>query len=206
MTFTIAEDIQLMLAEQPGRLEYQRLLPAAGTLIELALLGRLTSIKKPGFFVTPLDRLLTVIDGPPTGQPILDAALEVLSARKKPWRCDRALRAIYRQVTAATNESLQARGLARPVGEPSDHQGHLEIMDSAGVEARRSVLQRARTLPDTVTDARLGAVVDVLRNSGNRFRGETGLHERMTRDWYPADATPTVLGIVKAEHYLCASE
>ena len=67
MTFTIAEDVQLMLKERPGRLEYENILPAAGALIELTLLGRLTSIKTPGFFITPVDRLLTVVDGAPEG-------------------------------------------------------------------------------------------------------------------------------------------
>ena len=206
MTFTIAEDVQLMLKERPGRLEYDSILPAAGALIELTLLGRLTSTKKPGFFVTPVDRLLTVVDGAPTGQPILDVALDILAARDKPWRCDRALLAIYRPVTTAIDESLAARGLARAIGKPSKFTGYLEITDQTAFEARLSVLQRARTLPETVTDARLGAVVDVLRNGGNRFRGETGLHPHMTHDWYPAAATPTILGILKAEHMLTSSQ
>lgn len=206
MTFTIAEDVQLMLREQPGRLEYENILPATGALIELTLLGRLTSTRKPRFFVTPLDRLLTVVDSAPTGQPILDVALDILAARDKPWRCDRALLAIYRPITTAIGESLVARGLARAIGNPSKFAGYLEITDQAAYEARLSVLQRARTLPDTVKDARLGAMVDVLRNSGNRFRGETGLHPHMTHDWYPAAATPTILGILKGEHMLSSSQ
>jgi hypothetical protein len=207
VTFTIAEDIQLMLKEQPGRLEYERILTATGALIELTLLGRLTSAEKPGFFVSPLDRLLAVVDSAPTGQPILDAALDILAARDKPWRCDRALLAIYRPVTTAVDESLAARGLVRAVGKPSGFtSGFLEITDDAVIEARRSILQRARTLPDTVTDPRLGAVIDVLRNGGDRFRGETGPHRHMADDWYPAEAAPTILGILRAETYLEASQ
>ena len=205
MTFTIAEDVQLMLKEQPGRLEYQSILPATGALIELTLLGRLTSTTKPGFFNTPLDRLLTVVDSAPTGQPILDVALDILAARDKAWRCDRALLAIYRPITTAIDESLAARGLARAIGNPSKFTGYLEITDQAAFEARLSVLQRARTLPDTVTDARLGAVVDVMLNSGDRSRGWTGLHPDMPYDWYPAAAKPTILGILRGEHMLTLS-
>lgn len=205
MTFTIAEDVQLMLKEQPGRLEYQGILPATGALIELALLGRLTSTTKPRFFHTPLDRLLTVVDSAPTGQPILDVVLDILVARDKPWRCDRALLAIYRPIQTAIDESLAARGLARAIGNPSKFSGYLEITDQAAFEARLSVLQRARTLPHTVTDARLGAVVDVMLNSGDRARGWTGPQPDMAYDWYPAAATSTILGILRGEHMLTLS-
>jgi len=206
VTFTIAEDVQLMLTERPGRLEHERTLTAAGVLIELTLLGLLDSAKKPGYFATPLDQLLTVTDSTPTGQPILDVAMSILTDRDKPWRCDRALLAISHPVTSAIDESLIVRGLARGIGDPSRSTGYLEIIDDAAVEARRSVLQRARTLPDTVTESRLGAVVDILRNSGNRFGGTTGLNPASTHDWYPTAATPTIVGILKAEHWLNLSE
>lgn len=59
------------------------------------------------------------------------------------------------------------------------------------------MLCRARTLPDTVDDPRLGVVIDVLRSSGNGLRGETGGHPRLTRDWYPAEATPPIKQILE---------
>jgi len=206
VTFTIAEDIQLMLKEQPDRLEYERTLTAAGVLIELTLLGRIVSTRKPGFFVTPLDRLLTVSDSTVTGQSILDVAMNILVDRDKPWRCDRALLAISRPVASAISDSLALRGLVRPIGNRSESTGYLEILDNAAVDERRSVLRRAQTLPDTVTEARLGAVIDVLRNSGNRFGGDSDLNLQEAHRWYPTDATPTIESVLKAEHWLTLSE
>jgi hypothetical protein len=75
--------------------------PAAGTV---------------GTFAEPGGRLLTVIDSEPTGSSILDAALSGLAGKKKPWRTERALLALYDPVMAAVYESLEARGLARADG------------------------------------------------------------------------------------------
>lgn len=202
MAFTVAEDVQLMLTRQPGRIEFDQVIPVAGALIELTLLGRLSSVEKKGFFVDPVGRLLVVIDPAPTGQQILDTALAAIVEHGKPWRVDRAIVAIRLAVVSAVHEALESRGLVRATGKPNDSRGYLEIVDSDGVETRRSVLRRARTLPDTVEDPRLGAVVDLLRSGGNLYRGETGLHERITRDWYPAEATFTIDAILRAEGYL----
>lgn len=199
---TIAEDVQLMLKLHPGRLEYAPTVPAAGALIELALAGRLSSVAKTGFFSEPGGRLLTVIDTEPTGNSILDVALESLAGREKPWRAQRAILAVYVPVMAAVCESLEGRGLARAAGMPGGRRSTISVLDPDRVEARRAVLSRARTLPDTVDDPRLGAVVDLLRSSGDRFRGETGLHPRLTRDWYSSEATPTIQAILDGEGFL----
>jgi hypothetical protein len=45
---TIAETVQLMLGREPGRLVADQIVPVAGALIELAVLGRITSVEKKG--------------------------------------------------------------------------------------------------------------------------------------------------------------
>jgi len=190
---TIAEDVQLMLVQQPGRLEFDTVVPVAGVLIELTLLGRITSEAKKGFFADTMG-LITVADATPTGNPILDSALRAIVERGRPWQTHRAI--------------LGTRiGLTRTVGTPERRGSHLEIVDPEAVEARRAVLKRARTLPDTVVDPRLGGVVDLLRSSGNLYRGETGpINSRITRDWYPPHATETMGRILAAEGYLAESQ
>ena len=171
---TVAEDVQPMLTQLPGRLEADRVIPVAGALIELVLLGRISSVEKKRFFVDPIGRLLTVVDPSPTGVPLRDIALGELAGGRATWRVDRALLAISDAVVAAVHESLESRGLTRSHAGPGRKAGYLEIVDGDRVTARRDVLARARMLPDTVSDPRLRAVVDLLRRGGNQFRGETG--------------------------------
>lgn len=203
---TIAEDVQLMLTGNRGMLRFEPTIPVAGALVELVLAGRLSSIAKTGLFPDPGGRLLTVVDTEPTGERILDAALAGLARRRKPWRVERAILAIRVEVMTALYESLEFRGLARASGEAGSYKGTIVILDAEQVETRRSVLALARTLPDTVKDARLGAVVDLLRSGGNLYRGETGLHPRLTRDWYPAEVTSTIEAILRGEGLLKESQ
>ena len=205
MTMTIAEDVQLMLSQRAGQLDSNQVIPVAAALIELALLGRVSSIEKKGFFENPIGRLLTVADPAPTGQPILDAALEGVVKHAKPWRIDRAIVAVRQPVLTAVHEALEARGLVRATGKSTDARAYLEIVDATAVEQRRTELGRARTLPQTVTDPHIGAVVDLLRNGGNLYRGATGPQQERTEDWYPANVSETVDAIVRAEHYLMLS-
>jgi len=202
---TIAEDVQLMLTQLPGRLEVDQVIPTAGALIELALLGRLSSVEKKGFFVDPIGRLVTVADPTPTGRPILDAALAGIVKHGKPWQIQRAIQSVRLPVLAELYASLEARGLVRSVEKAAGSRPYLEIVDATAVDQRRTELGRARTLPQTVTDPRLGAVVDLLRNGGNLYRGATGPLQPRTEDWYPADVSETVDAIVRAEHYLTMS-
>ena len=203
---TIAEDVQLMLVQQPGRLEFDTVVPVAGVLIELTLLGRITSEAKKGFFADTMG-LITVADATPTGNPILDSALRAIVERGRPWQTHRAILGTRIDVTVQLHTALEARGLTRTVGKPERRGSHLEIVDPEAVEARRAVLKRARTLPDTVVDPRLGGVVDLLRSSGNLYRGETGpINSRITRDWYPPHATETMGRILAAEGYLAESQ
>lgn len=205
-TPTIAEDVQLMLAHDPGRLDFNTVAPVAGVFVELALLGRISSAAKKGFFVDVMG-LITVADATPTGNPILDSALRAIVEHGRPWQTHRAMLATRLDVTAQVHSVLEARGLTRTVGKPESRGGYLEIVDSEAVEARRAVLGRARMLPDTVDDPRLGAVVDLLRSSGNLYRGETGpIHSRITRDWYPPNTTATLGRILAAEGYLAESQ
>jgi len=204
-TITIAEDVQLMLSQQAGRLDSNQVIPVAGALVELALLGRLSSVEKKGFFENPIGRLLTVADPTPTGQPILDAALDPVVKHGKPWRIDRAIVAVRGPVLTEVHAALEARGLVRATGKPTDARAFLEIVDAVAVDQRRSELARARTLPHTVTDPRVGAVVDLLRNGGNLYRGATGPQEKRTENWYPAPVSETVDAVLRAEHYLTLS-
>jgi len=199
---TIAEDVQLMLLLERGRLEVDQVIPVAGALIELALLGRLSSVEKKGFFVDPIGRLLTVADATPTGQPILDTALAGIAKRGRPWQIHRAILSVRLPVVAELYASLEARGFVRATATAKGSPSYLEIVDAVAVDQRRSELGRARTLPYTVSDPRLGAVVDLLRNGGNLYRGATGPEEPRTEDWYPANVSETVDAIVRAEHYL----
>lgn len=205
-TSTIAEDVQLMLVHDPGRLDANTVVPVAGVLIELTLLGRISSVAKKGFFVDTMG-LITVADATPTGNPILDSALRAIVERGRPWQTHRAILATRIDVTVQLHAVLEARGLTRAVGEIERRGSYLEIVDLEAVEARRAVLKRARTLPDTVTDPRLGAVVDLLRSSGDLYRGETGpINDRITRDWYPSHTTATMGRILAAEGYLKESQ
>jgi hypothetical protein len=202
---TIAEDVQLMLMQLPGRLEIDQVIPTTGSLVELALLGRLSSVEKKGFFVDPIGRLLTVADPTPIGQPILDAALAGIVKHGKPWQIHRAILSVRMAVLAELYASLEARGFVRAVGAAKDSGSYLDIVDTAAVDRRRTELGRARTLPHTVTDPRIGAVVDILRNSGNIYRGATGPQQPRTEEWYPAEVSETVDAILRAEHYLTLS-
>jgi hypothetical protein len=205
MTPTIAEDVQLMLSRQPGGLDNDQVIPVGGALIELALLGRLSSVEKAGFFVDPIGRLLTVADPEPTGEAVLDAALGICVDHGRPWRIDRAIVAVRVPVLAAVHASLETRGLARATGRSGDARAYLQIVDGPAVEQCRSDLARARSLPHTVTDPHVGAVIDLLRNGGDAYRGETGPRQPRSEDWYPAESGETVDAILRGVNQLSLS-
>ena len=127
-TPTIAEDVQLMLAHDPGRLDFNTVVPVAGAFVELTLLGRISSVAKKGFFVDEMG-LVTVTDATPTGNPILDSAMRAIVKRGRPWQTHRAILATRLDVTVQLHAALEARGLTRTVGKPERRGSHLEIVD-----------------------------------------------------------------------------
>jgi hypothetical protein len=202
---TIAETVQLMLGREPGRLVADQIVPVAGALIELAVLGRITSVEKKGFFVDPIKRLLTVSDPSSTGNSILDAALTGIIAYGKPPQIDRAILSLSKPVLSEVHRALEQRGLVRVTGGPRLSSVNLEIADAERVEHHRTVMRRAQSLPGSVTDPRVGAVIDLLRNGGDLYRGYRGPTEDHDNHWYPGHARETVDAILRAEEFLTLS-
>lgn len=206
-SLTIAEDVQLMLQRTPGRLEVERTIPVAGALIELALLDRIVAQPKKGIFVDPVrSSRLAVVDPTPTGRAPLDAALRVMVEKGKPRYADRCIASAVDAVIPEVHAGLSSRGYIRAIGDLRSGGGYLEIVDDDLVSARRDLLARARSLPETVNDPRVGAVVDLLRGGGNLYRGGFGQLDLIAGDWYPAEVRDTIAAILKAERLLCESQ
>ena len=203
---SLAEDIQLMLQVQQGRLEPDRVMPGAAALIELALLGRIGTARGGGLLSTPADdSRLVVVDSAPTGSSLLDDALAVLVAKRKPAFSLKVLQSVNDAVVPHVFTELVRRGVVRDTGGyPSGADG-LPIADEARLDERKSVLARARTLPSTVTDPRLGAIVDLLRSNG-RYRGDAGELDLIAGDWYPVGAKDAVASILRGVRRLCESQ
>ncbi|WP_104171061.1 GPP34 family phosphoprotein [Cryobacterium sp. M23] len=153
---SIAEDIQLMLQQRPGQLEPDQIMPGAGALIELALEGRILTDPKDGFLTEPADNArLVVVDDSPTGSAMLDA-LAVVSARRRPPFTYKVLQPVTVAVVPHLYVALVERGVVRETGGYPTGRDRLEIADESVFLERKSVLARARTLPATVSDPRIG--------------------------------------------------
>lgn len=201
-TLTLPEEVQLMLRLDESRLAFGWIELAAAALIDLALSGRVEMLPATGLFRGIGDRKVAVVDPSPTGSPALDSALAVLSGHGKPWIVSRCMIPVGREVSPAVHSELQLNGIARVVGKFPDLAGHLVVEDPDAQAQVKSRVDRARLAPQEVSDPRLGALVDVLRNSDDRFRGETGLQPTIRWEWYPKEVTETVNAILWAEGYL----
>lgn len=202
---SIAEDIQLMLQQRSGQLEPDQVMPGGGALIELALLGRIATDPKAGFLTEPADNArLVVVDPSPTTSDMLDDALAVLAARR-PSFSYKLLQPVTAAVVPHLYSALVRRGILRDTGGHPRGRAPLEIADEVVFLERKSLLARARSLPATVSDPRIGAVIDLLRNNST-YRGETGLLSIIAGDWYPPATKDVIASILRGVRYLRTSQ
>ncbi|TFD06373.1 GPP34 family phosphoprotein [Cryobacterium sandaracinum] len=203
---SIAEDVQLMLQQRPGQLEPDQIMPGAGALIELALEGRIRTDPKAGFLTEPADNArLVVVDDSPTGSAMLDDALAAVSARRRPPFAYKVLQPVTVAVVPHLYVARVERGVVRETGGYPTGRDRLEIADESVFFERKSVLARARTLPATVSDPRIGAVIDLLRNNGT-YRGESGLLSIIAGDCYPPATRDVISSILRGVRHMSTSQ
>jgi hypothetical protein len=203
---SMAERAQLMVQQTEGRLEFNWHIPATAAAIELVLLGRIGKVSDRSFFngVTPWK--LVVASAEPTGNPVLDAALQVLTSRPKPWRTDKYLMKVGGVVATAVQAELTRRGMVSIDRDFTPPHGYLIIEDERAFAAARHPVARARSLPEIVTDPRLGGIVDAIRNSGERYKGELGVQPRIRWEWYPAEHRDLIEALLAGEHLNTATQ
>jgi len=145
------------------------------------------------------ERRLVVLDGSPTGAPVLDGALTVLSARGRPWAAFSCIPKIWKPVASATQDALIHRGAITRDGPFGGNRTTLSIADEHQHREAVFRLDTAWLKPDSVTDPRSGAFVDLLRNAGERFNRGAQHETVISREWYPAEVRDTVATILEAE-------
>lgn len=197
---SMAERAQLMVQQTEGRLEFNWHIPATAAAIELVLLGRIGKVAHRSFFNGSSPWKLVVARAEPTGNPVLDAALQVLTSREKPWRTDKYLMKIGGVVATAVQQELTRRGMVSITREFTPPNGYLVIEDERAIAGARHPVARARSLPEIVTDPRLGGIVDAMRNSGDLYSGELGLHPRIRWEWYPPEHRDLVEALLVGEY------
>ncbi|MBH0008851.1 GPP34 family phosphoprotein [Salinibacterium sp. SWN1162] len=195
----VAEKVQLMLGTRKGRLEFEGTMTVSATLIELALLGRISSIPNRALFAGGSPRKILAVDSTPTGDAVLDAVLIPMSERGKPWVTHRCMFALAGNASRAVHARLESRGLVQTIGTYPSLSGYLEITDHVVFDELRAELGRVRSTPEQVSDPRTGAFIDVLRNGVDSHSGEQGLHPYLRWEWYPAGVRATVQAILQAE-------
>jgi hypothetical protein len=203
---TMGERAQLMVVQQTGRLEYNWMIPSTAAAIELVLLGRIGPVPDRSFFngVTPWK--IVALDLSPTGNPVHDTALRPFVGRTKPFRSDKYLAKIGPSVAVAVKDELVRRGMVSSVGDFDHKGGYLAIEDERAVALAKHPVARARSMPEIVTEPRWGGVVDAIRNSGERYRGELGLQPRIRWEWYPAEHRDAIEALLAGEHLNTATQ
>jgi len=194
---TIAEQVQVMLQSTPDRLEFGWAELGAAALVELALLGRLTSPAES----TPAsaaDTLVVLGEGR-TGNRVLDAALDVLESKSSPWPALHAVIDVGRQVSPAVQERLSERGITRIHGRFPSREGYLEILDDGWFQLESTRLMLARANPHAVKDPSTGGAVDVFRNGSEEFSGDAGRRDPIAYEHYPAHTLDTIAVIFAGE-------
>ncbi|MBX0300160.1 GPP34 family phosphoprotein [Cryobacterium sp. 1639] len=203
---TMGERAQLMVVQQAGRLEFNWMIPSTAAAIELVLLGKIGPVADRSFFngVTPWK--IVGLDVSPTGNPVHDAALQPFIGRNKPLRSDRYLAKIGYAVAAAVKDELVRRGMVTSVGDFDHRGGYLAIEDERAVAIAKHPAYRARSMPEIVTEPRWGGIVDALRNSGERYKGELGLQSRIRWEWYPAEHRDAIEALLAGENLNTATQ
>lgn len=201
----LCEDVQLVLSLGGGKLQVGGMDLAAAALVELVIRGRVGSVPERGFMARKDVRKLTVISEEPVGVTALDAALKAVVAKGKPWNAYSSLRKIWRPVASATQDALIARGAIARSGPFGGLKSALSIVDERQYRAAVARLDAAWLRPESVTDVRSAAFVDLLRNSPPSFnRGAQLPHGTQNaplieREWYPSEIRDTLVGIFQAQ-------
>lgn len=196
---SLPEEVQLVLAVGDGKLRVGATELAAAALVELALLGRVGSVPETGFLARKNTRQLTILDDRPTGVGTLDIALDQLVARGKPWAAFSCLKKLSKLVARETQELLIRRGAIQRDGRFGGIKTTLSIADEQQYRAAVYRLDTAWLKAETVTDPRSGALVDLLRNAGQRFSRGAEREPAIKWDWYPDGVRDTVETILEAE-------
>lgn len=100
--------------------------------------------------------------------------------------------------------ALVSRGIVRDNGGYARGRVQSEIADDEVLAERILALTRARAWPESVTDPRLSAVIDVL-GSSDRYSFDRGSAPLFSGDSYPLDTKDTIASILKATRRLYAT-
>lgn len=205
---SLPEATQWVLREDADLLQFAWVESGAAALIDLALAGRITTLRNRGFFDQGDQRRIVVTDPTPLGVPELDRALELLSTQGRPRRIKKWIWEMGREVSDVVRAGMICAGSAEEVGKkfPSS-QGHLRVLDDSRQRVAVAMLNQADLFPDAVTNPRAGALIDLMRNGGPRFRGgrERPLTTNIVHEWYPPEVRPTIDGVLYALRVRTAS-
>lgn len=202
---SIAEDVQLMLFRLPDRVQWSQGLTGAGALIELAMLGRIVADPNTTILRSPADDArLVIVNATPTGSSMLDVALSVLVAHRRTASTQRVILKVTTVIAPHLHAALVGRGVLRDNGGYVRGRVQSEVADDEVLAKRMSVLSYAWYLPDSVTDPRLNAVIDLL-NSTDFYSFDHGAGPLFSGDNYPSETRDTIASILKATRRLYAS-
>lgn len=205
---SLPEANQWVLRKGGDLLQFAWVEAGAAALIDLALAGRITTLRNRGFFDQEDQRRILVTDRTPLGVPELDRALELLCTQRRPRRIKKWIWTIGREVSDIVRAEMVGAGLAEEVGKkfPSSR-GNLRVLDDSRQRIAVDMLNRADRAPTAVTDPRAGALVDLMRNGGPQFRGgrERPLKTNIVHEWYPSEARRTIDGVLYALRVRTAS-
>ncbi|WP_167042837.1 GPP34 family phosphoprotein [Salinibacterium sp. ZJ454] len=202
---SLPEDVHLNLAIGDGRLSQGYMEVAAAALVDLVLRGNVGSVLERGFLGGAGARKLVVLDPSLTDEPALDSALAALIDKGEPWSVQTCMKAIWKPVLAAVQDELIRREVVSRAGKFASSVDPLTIEDE---QAQRAAVYRLDTTwlyPENVVDPRAGALVDLMRNAGDRFNRRRGLEPVIRWEWYPAELRETVAAILEVEKLATSS-
>jgi len=162
---SLPEILQLALpADNDGRLWPGTVDLITATVIDLALLGRITAT--PSRWGSSWDAKLSVVDDTPIGNEPLDSFLQALAAKGKPRKIGSCIPAFG--VSAATTRGLVARGLVATHSSTGYRAVYLELLDAP---VRDSCIARLDGAASS-SDVRTVALLDIRHWSENGWTPE----------------------------------
>lgn len=200
---SLPEDVQLVLSIGGKRLQQGTYEVSAAAIIDLVLRSRVTSIPPRGPFAR--SRRLVVADPTPTGAPALDAALAVMVSNARPMGAVRCIRKLWRPVSRSVQEGLLREGVVSRPGKFGSLLHPLTIEDEQQQRASVYRLDSAWLVPDSVTDPRAGAFVDIMRNAAGSFSRRREIEPVIRWEWYPSEVRDTIHEVLEGERYLTSS-